>query len=68
MENVHEVAVNGQAAHLSDNSSEIEPKRNVGIEIALSVSLPSSFYKKFNAASFAICNELRTRALRRVLR
>ena len=68
METVNETAPQNQVAHLSDNSSEIQLRRNIGREVVRSASLPSHFYKNSKAVSFAIRDDGSKRTVRRVLR
>lgn len=44
MQTLQESAVENQAAHLSDNSGEVHPKRKVGVEIVRSADLTSRFF------------------------
>jgi hypothetical protein len=64
MQTVQEVSAENQAV----DSVEDSMQRKTGVEIVQSASLPSCFYKKFRAASFAIRDDRWTWAVRRAKR
>lgn len=56
MRNLSDPAVEGQAAHLSDNSGEVHPSRKIGVEIVRSAELSSRFFRGWRAASYTLRN------------
>ena len=71
MTTVQESDSQNQAAHLSEISSEIAPKRKVGEEIVRSANLASRFFRGWRAASYSVLNDddaLWSRSVARAIR